>query len=136
MKFILSFRVGFPKVFQLNTQVKSIKSCVFLHSSVYTTISDGKGGKIRVKKEKPGKGKKGKKGKEIPDFSDASTDSEAVDLSNMTEEEKKKYFEEKAKRKAEREKRRREKYGDKYDEMMAAHEKFVPGLWDFPEPFH
>ncbi|RUS85817.1 hypothetical protein EGW08_006446 [Elysia chlorotica] len=97
-------------------------------SRVYTTISDGKGGKIRVKKEKPGKGKKGKKGKDIPDFSDASTDSEAVDLSNMTEEEKKKYFEEKAKRKAEREKRRREKYGDKYDEMMAAHEKFVPGF--------
>ncbi|GFO14403.1 hypothetical protein PoB_004090800 [Plakobranchus ocellatus] len=92
-------------------------------SSVYTTVSDGKGGKIRVKKEKAKKEKKGKKGKEIADFSDASTDSDAVDLSNMTEEEKKKYFEEKAKRKAEREKRRREKYGDKYDEMMAAHEK-------------
>ncbi|XP_055882530.1 uncharacterized protein LOC106061672 isoform X1 [Biomphalaria glabrata] len=82
--------------------------------SVYTEVSDGKGGKIRVKKEKPGRGKKGKKPGEI---------SEDVDLENMTEEERQKYFEEKAKRKAEREKRRREKYGDKYDEMMEAHEK-------------
>ncbi|XP_059175867.1 uncharacterized protein LOC131955682 [Physella acuta] len=87
---------------------------------VYTEISDGKGGKIRVKKEKPGK--KGRKKGEVADFSDASTDSDDVDLENMTEEERQKYFEEKAKRKAEREKRRREKYGDKYDEMMAAHE--------------
>ncbi|CAL1528526.1 unnamed protein product [Lymnaea stagnalis] len=99
---------------------------------VYTEISDGKGGKIRVKKEKPGRGrgKKGKKG-EDGDFSDSSTDSDDVDLENMTEEERQKYFEEKAKRKAEREKRRREKYGDKYDEMMAAHEKFVFFLFSF-----
>lgn len=91
--------------------------------SVYTQVSDGKGGKIRVKKEKPGKNVR-KKG-EVAAFSDASTDSDDVDLENMTEEERQKYFEEKAKRKAEREKRRREKYGDKYDEMMAAHEMLV-----------
>ncbi|KAH9510115.1 hypothetical protein Btru_043506 [Bulinus truncatus] len=91
--------------------------------SVYTEVSDGKGGKIRIKKEKPGRGKKGKKPGEISDFSDSTTDSDDVDLENMTEEERQKYFEEKAKRKAEREKRRREKYGDKYDEMMEAHEK-------------
>ena len=53
-----------------------------------------------------------------------STDSEdEPDLSKMTEEEKQKYFEEKAKRKAEREKKRKEKYGDKYEEMKEKHEK-------------
>lgn len=105
-------------------------------------MSDGKGGKVLVKKEKPG-GKKGKGGKGKPGaktlekqkkleerwkdmgFSDESTDDDDVDLSKMTEEEKKIYFEEKAKRKAEREKRRREKYGDKYDEIMKDHEQFV-----------
>ena len=44
-------------------------------------------------------------------------------LKNMTEEEKKKYFEEKAKRVAEREKKRMEKYGDKYAAMKAASDK-------------
>jgi hypothetical protein len=39
----------------------------------------------------------------------------------MTEEEKKTYFQEKAKRAAAREQRRREKYGDKYDELMEKH---------------
>ncbi|XP_046353241.1 uncharacterized protein LOC124133066 isoform X2 [Haliotis rufescens] len=100
--------------------------------SVYTTVSDGKGGKVRVKKQKPGKagkggkaGKKGtKKGRNYTGvFSDESSDDDDVDLENMTEEEKKKYFAEKAKRKEAREKRRREKYGDKYDEMVAKHEK-------------
>ena len=72
---------------------------------------------------------KGKKGGgptgSMTDFSDdlLSTDSEnEPDLSKMTEEEKKKYFEAKAKRQAEREKKRREKYGDKYDEMMEKHQ--------------
>ena len=41
----------------------------------------------------------------------------------MTEEERRAYLEKKALRKAERERRRREKYGDKYDEIMAQHEK-------------
>lgn len=97
--------------------------------SVYTEVSDGKGGKIRVKKEKPGKGK-GKKGKggnydDVPEFSDATTDSDAVDLDAMTEEERERYLAERAIRRAEREKRRREKYGDKYDEMMEAHLAWV-----------
>ncbi|KAK7484146.1 hypothetical protein BaRGS_00024635 [Batillaria attramentaria] len=62
--------------------------------SVYTEVSDGKGGKIRVKKEKPGK--KGKGGKEkkwyddVAQFSDATTDSDAVDLDAMTPEEREK----------------------------------------------
>ena len=62
----------------------------------------------------------------MTDFSGSlrSTDSEdEPDLSKMTEEEKKKYFEDKAKRKAERERRRREKYGDKYDDMMEKHKQ-------------
>lgn len=41
----------------------------------------------------------------------------------MTEEERKEYLSKKEERRAEREKRRREKYGDKYDEIMAKHEK-------------
>ena len=95
--------------------------------SVYTEVSDGKGGKIKVKKEKPQKGKKGKRGRKDsgPVFSDESSSDDDVDLENMTEEEKKQYFEAKAKRKVEREKRRKEKYGDKYDEMLKKHEKFV-----------
>lgn len=86
---------------------------------------------MRVKKEKPGKkGKAGgikldKKYDNVADFSDATTDSDAVDLENMTEEEKKTYFEGKARRRAEREKRRREKYGDNYDLMMEKHKEFV-----------
>ena len=92
-------------------------------------VSDGKGGKIRVKKPKPGK--KGKDGKEkkwydnVAEFSDATTDSDAVDLDAMTPEERERYLAERAKRREEREKRRREKYGDKYDEMFAAKEAYV-----------
>lgn len=57
-------------------------------------------------------------------ISDRSTDTEdEPDLDAMTEEERREYLEKKAIRKAEREKRRREKYGDKYDEIMAKHEK-------------
>ena len=55
-----------------------------------------------------------------------STDTEdEPDLEAMTEEERREYLEKKALRKAERERRRREKYGDKYDEIMAKHEKWV-----------
>ena len=68
---------------------------------------------------------KGGKFAEVGDFSDASTDSDLIDLSNMTEEQKKQYLEERAKRKAEREKRRREKYGDKYDLMVEKQKEFV-----------
>ena len=109
-----------------------------LPNSVYTEVSDGKGGKIKIKKAGPGKkggkgaaGRKGggKGGKDDPIFSDATTDDDDVDLENMTEEEKKAYFEGKAKRAAEREKRRREKYGDKYEEMMAQHQEFVLYIW-------
>lgn len=93
---------------------------------MYTEVSDGKGGKIRVKKEKPGKKGKGGKGKkEVAEFSDATTDSDAVDLEAMTEEERERYLAERAIRRAEREKKRREKYGDKYDEMMEAHKTYV-----------
>lgn len=106
---------------------------------MYTEVSDGKGGKIRVKKEKPGKKGKGGKGKkEVAEFSDATTDSDAVDLDAMTEEERERYLAERAIRRAEREKKRREKYGDKYDEMMEAHKTYVlfvssslPGRGDF-----
>nr|XP_034317865.1 zinc finger CCCH domain-containing protein 13 isoform X1 [Crassostrea gigas] len=107
--------------------------------SVYTEVSDGKGGKMKVKKENPNSKKakakaaakeaakaklKQKYGKDFdPVFSDCTTDDDDVDLENMTEEEKKAYFEGKAKRAAEREKRRREKYGDKYDEMMSKHQE-------------
>ncbi|XP_041349516.1 uncharacterized protein LOC121368836 [Gigantopelta aegis] len=92
--------------------------------SVYTEVSDGKGGKMLVKKAKP-KGKKGKKGRKDsgPVFSDESSSDDDVDLENMTEEEKKQYFEAKAKRKLEREERRKKKYGDKYEEMLKKHEK-------------
>ena len=68
---------------------------------------------------------KGGKFAGVEDFSDASTDSDLVDLSHMTEEEKKAYLEAKAKRKVEREKRRREKYGDKYDLMVEKQKEFV-----------
>ena len=64
----------------------------------------------------------------MTDFSGslASTDpDDEPDLSKMTEAEKQKYFEDKAKRKADREQKRREKYGDKYDEMMEKHSKYV-----------
>lgn len=107
--------------------------------SVYTEVSDGKGGKMKVKKENPNSKKakakaaakeaakaklKQKYGKDFdPVFSDCTTDDDDVDLENMTEEKKKAYFEGKAKRAAEREKRRREKYGDKYDEMMSKHQE-------------
>lgn len=56
--------------------------------------------------------------------SDCTTDSDDVDLENMTEEEKKAYFKGKAERAAAREARRREKYGDKYDEMMSKHAEY------------
>ena len=46
-------------------------------------------------------------------------------LMQMTESEKKAYFEAKAKRQAEREAKRRAKYGDKYDEMMEKHQLLV-----------
>ncbi|XP_060590079.1 uncharacterized protein LOC132745239 isoform X2 [Ruditapes philippinarum] len=106
--------------------------------SVYTEVSDGKGGKMLVKKPKmtskqkqeakikakaAAKAKeqigkiKGGKFADVGDFSD-STISEDVDLENMTEEEKAAYFKAKAERKAAREAKRREKYGDKYDLMM------------------
>lgn len=52
-----------------------------------------------------------------------STDTEdEPDLEAMTEEERREYLAKKAQRQAERERRRREKYGDKYDEIMAQHE--------------
>ena len=97
----------------------------------YESVSDGKGGRKMVKKEK--KSKKGKgQGKKgggpdgnLTDFSGSllSTDpDDEPDFSKMTEKQKKEYFEAKAKRQAEREKKRREKYGDKYDEMMAKHQ--------------
>lgn len=111
--------------------------CFIIHSA-YTEVSDGKGGKMRVKKPKltskqkmdnkikakaAAKAKeqigkiKGGKFKDVGDFSD-STVSDDVDLENMTEEEKAAYFKAKAERKAAREARRREKYGDKYDLMV------------------
>lgn len=120
-------------------QLRFYSKFMFCFLSVYTEVSDGKGGKIKVKKENPNSKKakakaaakevakaklKEKYGKDFdPVFSDCTTDDEDVDLENMTEEEKKAYFEAKAKRAAEREKRRREKYGDKYDEMIAKHQE-------------
>jgi len=110
----------------------------FFYNSAYTEVSDGKGGKMTVKKpkltskqkmEKKIKEKAATKAKEliskikggkfagVDDFSD-STISEAPDLENMTEEEKTAYFKAKAERKAARDARRRDKYGDKYDVMM------------------
>ena len=104
------------------------------NESVYTEVSDGKGGKIKVKKDNPkktggkgaigGKKKKEKDPNAVFDDSDATTDSDDVDFENMTEEEKKTYFQEKAKRAAAREQRRREKYGDKYDELMEKHKSY------------
>ncbi|CAG2254687.1 unnamed protein product [Mytilus edulis] len=107
------------------------------NESVYTEVSDGKGGKIKVKKENPKKaGAKGrqrypglkKKKQKDPNAvfsdSDCTTDSDDVDLENMTEEEKKPILKGKAERAAAREARRREKYGDKYDEMMSKHAEF------------
>ncbi|XP_070192116.1 uncharacterized protein [Littorina saxatilis] len=93
--------------------------------SHYTDVSDGKGGKLRVKKPKGGgKGGKGAKEKkwydDVAQFSDATTDSDAVDLDAMTPEERERYLAERAVRRADREKKRREKYGEKYDEMAAA----------------
>ena len=113
--------------------------------SVYTEVSDGKGGKMLVKKPKltskqkqeakikakaEAKAKeqigkiKGGKFADVGDFSD-STISDDVDLENMTEEEKAAYFKAKAERKAAREARRREKYGDKYDLMLEKQKEFV-----------
>ena len=132
-------------------------SCFYLAcsiQSVYTEVSDGKGGKVTVKKqkltqaEKIAKAKAEKKAKEaiskikggkfadVEDFSDASTDSDLVDLSHMTEEEKRVYLEARAKRKAEREKRRREKYGDKYDLMVEKQKEFVVFLLPLAQFHH
>jgi hypothetical protein len=113
-------------------------------------VSDGKGGKIRVKKENPnkrggrgrgakdGRGGKGGKGRgkgrggvagdassSEGGFSDCTTDSEAVDLENMTEEEKTRYLADRAVRRATREQKRKEKYGDAYEEIAAKHKKCV-----------
>lgn len=117
----------------------------YVDISVYTEVSDGQGGKVRVKKPKltskqkmeakikakaEAKAKeqigkiKGGKFADVGDFSD-STVSDDVDLENMTEEEKAAYFKAKAERKAAREARRREKYGDKYDLMMEKQKEFV-----------
>lgn len=113
--------------------------------SVYTEVSDGKGGKVLVKKPKltskekseakikakaEAKAKeqitkiKGGKFADVGDFSD-STISEDVDLENMTEEEREAYFKAKAERKAAREAKRREKYGDKYDLMVEKQKELV-----------
>lgn len=82
-----------------------------------------------MKKPKASKGSKGGKEKkwydDVAEFSDATTDSDAVDLDAMTPEERERYLAERAKRREEREKRRREKYGDKYDEMFAANAAWV-----------
>ena len=89
----------------------------------YELVPDGKGGFKKVLKESY---KLKKELDRMTDFSGSlrSTDSDdEPDFSKMTEAEKQKYFEDKAKRKAERERRRREKYGDKYDEMMEKHKK-------------
>ena len=100
--------------------------------SHYTEVSDGKGGKIRVKKPKASKGGKGGKAAkekkwfdDVAQFSDATTDSEAVDLDAMAPEERERYLAERAKRREQRDKKRREKYGDKYDEMFAANAAWV-----------
>lgn len=76
-----------------------------------------------------GKGGKGAKEKkwydDVAQFSDATTDSDAVDLDAMTPEERERYLAERAVRRADREKKRREKYGAKYDEMAAAKHAWV-----------
>ncbi|XP_069142672.1 eukaryotic translation initiation factor 5B-like [Argopecten irradians] len=60
---------------------------------------------------------------EVPsEFSDVTTDDD-VDLSKMTEEEKKEYFAEKERKRQAREKRRREKYGSRYDEILKKKEQ-------------
>ncbi|XP_076448070.1 uncharacterized protein LOC143284853 [Babylonia areolata] len=51
-------------------------------------------------------------------FSEATTASEDVDLSQMTEEERAAYLAARDVRRKEREERRRAKYGDRYDEIM------------------
>lgn len=92
--------------------------------SRYTTVSDGKGGKKRIKVSKAKTTKDRQRGRDnVADFSDASSDSDAVDLDKMTDEERREYLSRKAARKAERQMRRREKYGDKFEEMLAKHEK-------------
>lgn len=91
-----------------------------IHS--FITVSDGKGGRMRIPNPKK---EIARKLREQDGFSDATTDSEVVRerMKNMTEEEKKAYLAERAKRAQEREKRRREKYGDKYEEMLEKHKK-------------
>ncbi|XP_064632370.1 uncharacterized protein LOC135490795 isoform X2 [Lineus longissimus] len=88
-------------------------------SDSFISVSDGKGGKVRIRKQR-GKEQAGHWKGETPVFSDATTDSDIVaeKLKNMTEEEKKVYLAEREARKAEREAKRKEKYGDKYDEMV------------------
>ena len=51
-------------------------------------------------------------------FSDATTASDAVDLSAMTEEERAAYLASRELRRKKREERRQEKYGDRYSEIM------------------
>ena len=51
-------------------------------------------------------------------FSDATTASDAVDLSAMTEEERAAYLASRELRRQQREERRRAKYGDRYSEIM------------------
>lgn len=104
----------------------STNVCLFIYLFVsrYTTVSDGKGGKKRIKVSKAKTTKDRQRGRDnVADFSDASSDSDAVDLDKMTDEERREYFSRKAARKAERQMRRREKYGDKFEEMLAKHEK-------------
>lgn len=119
--------------------------CVTILHSAYTEVSDGKGGKVLVKKPKltskqkmeakikakaEAKAKeqitkiKGGKFADVGDFSD-STVSDDVDLENMTEEERAAYFKAKAERKAAREERRKAKYGDKYELMKEKQKEFV-----------
>ena len=83
----------------------------------------------KPKASKGGKGGKAAKEKkwfdDVAQFSDATTDSEAVDLDAMAPEERERYLAERAKRREQRDKKRREKYGDKYDEMFAANAAWV-----------
>ena len=88
-------------------------------------------GEVRKKGKKSKASKKLGKGKgeadKLTDYSDSllSTDSDEqdVDLDAMSETERAKYIEEKAKRKAEREEKRKTKYGEKYEEMAEKHKK-------------
>ena len=95
-------------------------------SDSFVSVSDGKGGRMKIRKQRGSVAKGHWKG-ETPVFSDATTDSDIVAerLKNMTEEEKAAYLAEREKRKQDREAKRREKYGDKYDEMMEQHERSV-----------